>query len=146
MKTRILFIIMSFILVSPVMSQEKALSNQNENLLELSKKQKRTGFILLGAGIGGAVVGGALFASNFCLFGGCSSQQNALAGTGGILLILGVGSAIASVPVLINAGKTSKRAMVVSANSTPIYLLPDSHNGPKAYPGIQLSIPITVRK
>ncbi|RIW16992.1 hypothetical protein D0X99_04245 [Algoriphagus lacus] len=142
MKVLILVLILSLGLIHPVLSQEVDSLSQRETLLELSKKQKKTGFILLGGGVGAAVIGGALFASNFCLFGGCSSQQDALAGTGGILFILGVGSAIASIPVLINSGKTARRAMELSVKSSPIYLPPKSHNGPKSYPALQLSIPL----
>jgi hypothetical protein len=141
MKVLILVLTLSLGISHPVLSQEIDSLSQRETLLELSKKQKKTGFILLGAGVGAAVIGGALFASNFCLWG-CDSNDEALAGTGGILFILGVGSAIASVPVLINSGSTAKRAMELSVQSTPIFLPPNSHNGPKSHPSLQLTIPL----
>lgn len=141
MKAFILFLSLGFGLILPAYSQDNTSSGDKEALIALSKKQKKTGYILLGGGVGAAVIGGALFASNFCIWG-CTNESEALAGTGGILFILGTGAAIASVPVLINAGKTSKRAMELSANSIPIYLPTRSHNGPRSHPALQLSIPL----
>ena len=141
MRSLILFFSISLSLVLPSLAQEVASPTSKEILLEQSKRQRKTGYILLGAGVGAAVIGGALFASNFCLLG-CDSNDDALAGTGGILFILGSVSAIASVPVLINAGSTAKRAAELSFNTKPIYLPRNTHNGPRSYPAVQLTIPL----
>jgi hypothetical protein len=145
MRTLILFLSISLSLVLPSLAQEVASPTAKEILLEQSKRQKKTGFILLGAGVGAAVFGGALFASNFCIFG-CDSDDEALAGTGGVLFLLGVGSAIASVPVLINAGSKAKKAAELSFNPKPIYLPKGTFSGPSAIPSLSLSIPISGRK
>jgi hypothetical protein len=145
MRTLILILSISLILVLPSLAQDVASPTSKEILLKQSKRQRKTGFILLGAGVGATVIGGALVAKNFCILG-CDSNDNALVGTGAALFIAGAISAIASIPVLINAGSTAKRAAELSFNTKPIYLPKGTYSGPPAIPSLSLSIPISGRK
>lgn len=125
--------------ISP--GQEIETLAQKENLLKESNRLHKKGVILLSAGAGGAIIGGALFSSNFCIFG-CSSREDALAGTGGLLFLAGVGTMIASIPAFSKSRKATKQAAELSFINQPIYLPKYANEGPKSFPSLRLTFPL----
>lgn len=107
--------------------------------LEKSNRQKKTGFILLGAGA--AILGGIIGISNFCLFGCTSSQYNAMSAGGGLIMAGGI-SMVASVPLLIGAGVNANKAAKLSLHIQPIDLPKHANGGPKSFPSLKISIPL----
>ena len=72
-----------------------------------AKKQKTTGWILLGTGLAATVGGYAIMANNFDLFDS-DSDGGLAAGTG--LFLVGSIVTIASIPVLIVSGSNNRKA------------------------------------
>ena len=72
-----------------------------------SKKQKKTGWILLGTGLTASAGGLAIMANNFEIWGNGSDGAFA-AGTG--LFLVGSGATIASIPILIVSGSNNRKA------------------------------------
>lgn len=139
MKTLLLVIALFISSISISFGQETDTLSQKENLLKESQRLHKKGAILLSTGAGAAVIGGVLFASNFCIFG-CTTSQEALAGTGGLLFLAGVGTMIASIPAFSKSGKASKKAAELSFTNQPIYLPKYANEGPKPFPSLKLSI------
>lgn len=74
-----------------------------------AKKQKTTGWILLGTGLAATVGGSAIMANNFYIWGGSEDEERGLAaGTG--LFLAGSMATIASIPVLIVSGSNNRKA------------------------------------
>lgn len=111
-----------------------------QDYLDKSKSQKKTGFILLGAGAGSAILGGILMSSNFCIFG-CTSSQDIAFGTGAGLVVAGGISMIASIPVLISGGVNANKAAELTLYSQPIDLPQHANSGSKSFPALKISIP-----
>lgn len=142
MKLSILFLAVYSLFSSLSLGQQTDTSfSPKENLLEKSRKQKTTGFILLGTGTAAVITGGALFRNNFCLWD-CSSNEDFAIGAGVALVLAGAGSMIASIPSFVKSLKNAKKAAQLSLKTTPVYLPRDSHNGPKSHLALQLSIPL----
>ena len=74
-----------------------------------AKKQKKTGWILLGVGLAATAGGYAIMANNFSIWGN-ESDGGFVAGTG--LFLVGSGATIASIPVLIVSGSNNRKAKV----------------------------------
>lgn len=123
-----------------IFAQQKAPETlSREDLLNQSKKQKTTAFILLGAGATATAVGAAMISNNFCIFG-CSSSEDRALGVGSGLFVAGGLAMLASIPVFISSSQNSKRAYQIRASHEQI-LLPDlGQPGPKSYPALELTI------
>ena len=123
-----------------IFAQQKAAETlTREELLSKSKKQKTTGFILLGAGAAATASGAAIISNNFCIFG-CSQSEDRALGVGSGLFVAGGIAMLASIPMFIGATQKSKRAYQISAANERI-LLPDlGQPGPKSYPALKLKV------
>ena len=106
----LLVLIFTFQMVqSQVTEQQTDQSTQNMyDFYSLkAKKQKTTGWILLGTGLAATVGGYAIMANNFDLFDS-DSDGGLAAGTG--LFLVGSIVTIASIPVLIVSGSNNRKA------------------------------------
>lgn len=112
-----------------------------EDYLAKSKRQKTTGFILLGGGIALAAAGGILFSENFILFGASDAEDNAV-GIGGAMFIVGGLAALSSIPVFISSGSNAKKAAQLSFRNEPINIPKYAGNFPRAVPSVTFSIPL----
>jgi hypothetical protein len=141
-----LFLLIFAVLLSPAVSslaqQNKAGNMSKEELLNQSKKEKTTAFVLLGAGAVATGVGAALIGENFCIFGCTDSADRALAvGTG---LFVGGGLAmLASIPVFISSSQKSKRAYRIQAVNEPMLIPKEVYQGPRSYPALRVSFPLS---
>lgn len=142
MKIHFLVIALLFGSISISFGQETDTLSQKENLMKESQRLKKKGVILLSVGAGAAVIGGALFGSNFSIFGYSSSEETMLAGTGGLLFLAGVGCVIASIPAFSKSNKIEKEAATLSFNTQPIYLPKYANAGPKSFLSLKVSIPL----
>ena len=128
--------------VSTLAQQKKEDNLSRQELLNQSKKEKTTAFVLLGAGAVATAVGAALVGENFCIFGCTDSADRALAvGTG---LFVGGGVAmLASIPVFISASQKSKRAYRIQAVNEPLLIPRAVYSNPGSYPALRLSFPLS---
>ena len=103
--------------------------------LDKSKKQKTVGFILLGAGLAG-LIGGSLVSIDSESFGGISED----AGEGRVIMFLGLGCTVASIPLLISGVKNKGRAEILLRNeNVPLGRIPGVS---PTYPAIGVRIPL----
>lgn len=96
-----------------------------EYYLEKSKKQKKTGWIVLGTGLTFAAIGGLVQLSN-------SNQTSYGSGfdfdfTGAYIAIGGGVLSLASIPCFVNASKNKKLAVAIAIDNQNI-LLPQENN------------------
>ena len=95
-----------------------------EDYMKLSRGQRTGAFVLLGAGVGAALI----------------SQKAGSFGTTGILLVGGVLSAAGSIPLFISAGRNkAKASLMPAAQKTALGLPP---NMGKYVTGLTLKIPL----
>jgi hypothetical protein len=111
-----------------------------EEYLRQSERQKKTGLIMLGAGVGATVAGTVMF---FAAWGGASA---AVGTTGVILFATGSVSTLASVPIIISSASNGRRAGKLSVSSEKSDLSQTLGKGAKFYPALNFSYPIYSRK
>jgi len=124
MKKMILSLSMVFFILNSF-SQTPTTSFSKEYYLEKSKKQKKTAWRVLGAGLGIAAIGGLVQLSN-------SNQTSYGSGfeldfTGAYIAIGGGVVSLASIPCFVNAAKNKKLAVTVVFENQNI-LLPQSND------------------
>lgn len=103
-------------MLGPILAIGQQYGNEKQqikqDLLEKSKRQKKTGFILLGAGAVSTVAGALIFANNFTLIG---SEDDGAGAAGATLFVAGGLSMLSSIPVFIASSKNRERATEMSA-------------------------------
>lgn len=113
-------------------SSDSALTK--DEMMEKSKKQKKTGFILIGGGLAMTIAGGAVYGDDF---------SN---GAAPPMIAIGVGSMIGGLVMLIVSSSTQDRAEELTLGITPIDLPKGTYVGPAGIPSLNLSIPLNGRK
>lgn len=137
---RFLWIAFLSLWIQPALAQEMT----KQDYLELSKKQKNTGFILLGGGAAAVIAGSVLFSENFCIWG-CTNSEDALAATGAALAVGGGVAMLVSIPSFINSSKNATRAAQLSLVRETLPGPRIAPQIPRSYLSIQMSIPISKR-
>ena len=132
-------LILAFLLGSslPVLAQ----SMSKQDYLDKSRRQKTTGFIMLGGGVAMAAAGGLLFSENFTIFGGSQAEDNA-SGAGGAMMVVGTLAALGSIPVFISSGSNARKAAQMGFRNVPLHIPKFAGNLPKAVPSLTISIPL----
>jgi hypothetical protein len=134
MKILTFFLTLSIVSITNCLAQGSATLSSKEILLQKSKKQQKTGLIMLIGGPVAAVGGGVLLVG---------SGPNSFGETmGAILFFSGASATVASIPVLIISRNIKDRAEELSFGSTPVFLLKYANTGPKSFPSLKLSIPL----
>lgn len=101
--------------------------------LNKSKKQKTTGFILMGVGLA-AWFGGAAMMVQDDLEG--NSIDN-----GAVVMYLGFGATVASVPLFISAAKNKGRAeILLRYENVPVGFVPQA---PRSIPAVGVRVPLS---
>lgn len=107
-----------------------------EDYIKQSEKQKKTGLIMLGAGVGATVLGTVMF-------GVAWSGGSEVAGlTGIVLFTAGAISTLASIPIIISSASKARKAATLSIQSR---VLPGIHRDDLSsliFPALNLTIPI----
>jgi hypothetical protein len=94
----------------------------SNDLLQKSKRQKTTAFVMLGAGAVATVTGAIIFDQNFDLW---DDSNDALMGTGLVLGTAGVLSMLGSIPFFIASSKNKNRAIGMKAGIKLDRIIPD---------------------
>ncbi len=90
----------------------KKSQSAREDLIQKSKNQKTTGFLLLGIGAAASVGGATIFTNNFTIFG--KGDDNAVTG-GAVLFLAGTLSVLGSIPFFIASANNKQKAMSIHA-------------------------------
>ncbi|WP_340112553.1 hypothetical protein [Maribellus mangrovi] len=107
------------IIVSTLYSQTTSGQFTTDYYLQKSKKQYKTGGILLGVGTTMAVVGAIGFDKNFVMFekGGNETKADVY----GFIMLAGLIMDIVSIPILISSAVNKKKALSLVINNQLIY-------------------------
>jgi len=107
-----------------------------EEYIKQSEKQKKTGLIMLGAGVGATVLG-------IVMFGVAWSGGSEVAGLTGIgLFTAGAISTLASIPIIISSASIARKAATLSIQSRALPGIQPDGLSSVIYPALNLSIPI----
>ncbi|MDO9037397.1 MAG: hypothetical protein Q7U59_03510 [Lutibacter sp.] len=134
MKTISIFLVILFVALQSF-GQNPSLSK--EDYLQKSKSQKKTGWILLGAGTVIAVVG-TISMSNQDFW----SSDNSGYDTAGFLMLGGLAVGLASIPFFISSAKNANKAASISFNYQKAYFPQQNTFAVKQQPAITLRIPL----
>lgn len=141
MKTRVIMgVLLSVFLLGSSM-QLFAQSMSKQDYLDKSRRQKTTGFIMLGGGVAMVTAGTILFSENFILFGASDAEENA-AGIGAAMVVVGGLATLGSIPVLISSGNNARKAAQMSLRNEPIHIPKYVGNIPRTILSVNLSIPL----
>ena len=137
-----IFLILSLILI--FLPKAKAQNQENKILIEeylkRSEKQKKTGLIMLGAGVGSVIIGTVLFGT------GWDDDSDFAVGSGAILMTAGSLSTLISIPILISSASNGRKAAKLGIGTARLTEpLPDGFS-PKTYPALHFSIPLNSQK
>lgn len=111
-----------------------------EEYIKRSEQQKKTGLIMLGAGLGSVLVGTVLFGV------GWSDGSDVAGGAGVLLMTAGSISTLVSIPILISSASNGRKAAKLSI-STATLPVPISKNFPlQTYPTMSFAIPLNPLK
>ena len=80
------------------------------DLLMKQHNQQTLGWVMLGGGVVMAITGGLIVSNNFQLF---SNENDGATIGGSVLFLVGVGSAIGSIPVFVKAAKNGRKAAAI---------------------------------
>ncbi|RZS95893.1 hypothetical protein BC751_1445 [Cecembia calidifontis] len=118
-----------------------AQSMSKQDYLDKSRRQKTTGFIMLGGGVAMVTAGSILFSENFILFGASNADDNAAA-IGAAMVVVGGLATIGSIPLFISAGNNKRKSSELSFKNLPSNIPKYSGNIPRSIPSVTYSIPL----
>jgi len=127
-------IILSFLISILILGNTihiRAQEMTKQDYLELSKKQKKTGLILVGGGAVSWVLGAAIGSDCFECTGGT---------VGGVMTVVGGLAVLVGIPTLLISGSNAKKARQLSLINQPLYPPVSSGQIPRSYPALRISI------
>jgi hypothetical protein len=137
-----LFLILSFFLAfifqSQAQSQERKILI--EDYIQRSEKQKKTGLIMLGTGVGSVIIGTVLFGT------GWSDGSDFAAGSGAILMAAGSITTLISIPILVSSASNGRKAAKLGIGTARLSEPIPNGFYQKSYPALHFSIPIHSQK
>lgn len=107
-----------------------------EEYIKQSENQKKTGLIMLGAGVGATLIGTVMFGSAW------STGSEVVGGSGVVLLTAGVISTLVSIPIIISSASKARKAAKLSIQSRSLPDIQPAGLSSVIYPALSLSIPI----
>jgi hypothetical protein len=111
-----------------------------EEYIKQSENQKKTGLIMLGAGLGATLIGTVMFGSAW------STGSEVVGVSGAILVTAGVISTLVSIPIIISSASKARKAGQLSLDLNTARVLTPGGNSPSIYPGLKLSVPLNSAK
>ena len=105
-----------------------------EEYIKQSENQKKTGLIMLGAGLGATVIGTAMFGSAW------STGSEVVGISGAILVTAGVISTLVSIPIIVSSASKARKAGQLSLDLNTARVLTPGGNSASIYPGLKLSV------
>lgn len=136
MNRLILFIVLLFLSFEKLYAQDSSNKILIEEYIKQSENQKKTGLIMLGAGLGTTVIGTVMFASAW------SSGSELVGGSGAILFTAGAISTLVSIPIIISSASKARKAAKLSIQSRSLPGIQLNNFSYVIYPSLNLSIPI----
>jgi hypothetical protein len=127
-------------------SQTFAQEMNKQDYLDKSRKQKTTGYILLGGGVTLLVVGSIIYMTNgvelvgSCIGLNCSSSAANGVGSGVAMITIGGLAALGSIPFFISSSKNINKAVHLSFRNEPTNIPKYAGNIPRSVPSITYSI------
>jgi uncharacterized membrane protein YkgB len=107
-----------------------------EEYLKQSERQKKTGLIMLGAGVGSTLIGTLLVANSFSSGSGASGYSGVFLFTAWTL------STLISIPVIISSAYKARKAAKLSVGAQGFEGIRLDSNNQIIFPTLKLSIPI----
>lgn len=141
MNARIIVLLLALALGSTsLLAQSDTQRQLAEDYLKQSEKQKKTGLIMLGSGIGATIVGTAMFGA---AWGGASEFVGV---TGVTLMLAGTISTLVSIPVIVSSASKGKKAGKLSLGISSISSANPSGIVSQNYPALNFSIPLNLHR
>lgn len=141
MNARIIVLLLALALGSTsLLAQSDTQRQLAEDYLKQSEKQKKTGLIMLGSGIGATIVGTAMFGA---AWGGASEFVGV---TGVTLMLVGTISTLVSIPVIVSSASKGKKAGKLSLGISSISSANPSGIVSQNYPALNFSIPLNLHR
>lgn len=137
-KVLFVFLFLWFGCIQINLAQESTEKLLMQEYLKQSEKQKKTGLIMLGTGIGASLLGTVMIGAAWG-----DSDSNFLGGTGVVLLTAGTISTLVSIPIIASSASKGKKAGKLSLTLVrgPQAFLPIPISG--AFPAVSFSLPLT---
>jgi hypothetical protein len=148
MKTQIFWVLLLSAFLIGFSSQTFAQEMNKQDYLDKSRRQKTTGFILLGGGVTLLVVGSIIYMTNgvelvgSCIGLNCSSSAANGVGSGVAMITIGGLAALGSIPFFISSSKNINKAVHLSFRNEPTNIPKYAGNIPRSVPSITYSIPL----
>jgi hypothetical protein len=111
-----------------------------EEYIKQSENQKKTGLIMLGAGLGATLIGTVMFGSAW------STGSEVVGVSGAILVTAGVISTLVSIPIIVSSASKARKAGQLSLDLNTARVLTPGGNSPSIYPGLKLSVSLNSGK
>jgi hypothetical protein len=135
-KLLLLFFIFNLLLPKSLFAQQEFNKLLIEEYIRQSETQKKTGLIMLGAGLVSTVAGTSMF---LAAWGGAS----AAVGTSGVILFTaGSLSTLISIPVIISSAAKGRKAAKMSLVSEKVTYFQNEVASSASYPALSFSFPI----
>lgn len=133
---KLFFLLAFFLIATPIVNaQNQETKILIEEYLKRSEQQRKTGLIMLGAGLGSVVVGTVLFGT------GWSDGSDVAVGSGAILFTAGSISTLVSIPILISSASVARKGAKLSMGTSRISSIQPFGYSSQAYPVLSFSIP-----
>jgi hypothetical protein len=141
MNTKIIILLLAFLLGStPIFAQTTTERQLAEEYLKQSEKQKKTGLIMLGSGIGAGLLGVVMFGA------GWNEGSGFVLGSGVTLMMAGSISTLVSIPVLVSSASKGKKAGKLSLGIASIASAQPHGFASQNYPSLNFSIPLHLNR
>lgn len=135
MNRLILLIVLLFFSFGNLYAQDSTNKILIEEYIKQSENQKKTGLIMLGAGVGATALGTVMFALAW------SGGSEVLGGSGVVLFTAGAISTLVSIPIIISSASKARKAAKLSIESRSLPGIQPNGISSVIYPAINLSIP-----
>ncbi len=137
--SKFFLVIVAFLLFLPrIQAQENKILM--EEYLRQSEKQKKTGLIMLGSGVGSVILGTILFGTAW------NSGSNFAGGASAFFLVAGSISTLVSIPVLVSSASNGRKAAKLGIGTTRLATPSSSGLSQITYPTWSISIPLNSQK
>lgn len=141
MNPRIILLLLALFLGSSrLIAQSDTQRQLAEEYLKQSEKQKKTGLIMLGSGIGAGLLGTAMFGA------GWNEGSGFVLGSGVTLMLAGTISTLVSIPVLVSSASKGKKAAKLSLGIAKISSAQPHGLVSQNYPSLNFSIPLNFHR
>jgi hypothetical protein len=139
MNRKIIFLLLAACIFSfKIFAQSSSERILVEEYVKQSEKQKKTGLIMLGSGIGATILGTAMFGA------GWGEESGFLLASGATLMLAGSISTLVSIPIIVSSATKAKKAAKLSLGIAKISSALPTGVVTQNYPSIHFSMPINL--